>query len=185
MKIQRFVIVSILAVAPWLLSSCAGVEVSQSSIRAPEVRMISCLPSFAGSESISLTPIFTISNPNPFLLELMMDYSLEAGDKFLGKSAFSSLFIPPNKSIEIKDTMVIPFKGWVGSEIFGGKSAKEATMIIGPLWKGLGGDRPTSLPEDVWKQIPGKTSVMRAKGTIVGATEKGREMFNFVSERQE
>jgi hypothetical protein len=87
MKIQRFVIISMLAVAPWLLSSCAGVEVSQSSIER-QSRMISCLPSFAGSESISLTPIFTISNPNPFLLELMMDYSLEAGDKFLGKWPF-------------------------------------------------------------------------------------------------
>jgi hypothetical protein len=185
MKIDRFLAMFLFPVGLLLLFSCAGLEVSQSPIKAPEVKMISCLPSFAGSESISITPIFTISNPNSFLLEAVVDYNLEAEDKFLGKSALSSLFIPPNKTIEIKDTMVIPFRGWVGSEIFGGKSAREATMIVGPLWKGLGGQRPATVPEDAWNQIPEKKPLMRATGSVVGATEKGRELFRFTAESQE
>jgi hypothetical protein len=185
MKIDRFLAMFLFPVGLLLLFSCAGLEVSQAPIKAPEVKMISCLPSFAGSESISLTPIFTISNPNPFLLEAVIDYNLEASDKFLGRSALSSFFIPPNKTIEMKDTMIIPFKGWFTSELFSGKSAKEAGMIVGPLWKGLGGQRPASLPEDAWSQIPEKKPLMRATGSVVGSTEKGREMFRFTAETQE
>jgi LEA14-like dessication related protein len=185
MKIHRFLAMSLYTIVLFLLSSCAGLEVTQGPIKAPEVKMISCLPSFAGSESISLTPIFTISNPNPFFLEVMMDYNLEIADKFLGKSGFSSLYIPPNKTIEAKDTMVIPFKKWIGSEIFAGKNPKEAMMIVGPLWKGLGGEQPSNFPEEAWKKIPEKNPVMRAKGSIIVATEKGRDIFNFVSEKQE
>ncbi len=185
MKIQRYFVMFLCAILSSLLFSCAGFEVTQGPIKAPEVKMISCLPSFAGSESISLTPIFTISNPNHFFLEVMMDYDLETGDKFLGKSGFSSLYIPSNKTIEVKDSIVIPFKKWMGSEIFAGKNPKEAMMTIAPLWKGLGGGQPSSLPEEVWKKIPEIKPVMRAKGSIVGATEKSREMFKFVSEKQE
>ena len=185
MKIQKFFSGVLLAFVPFLIFSCLGKGVTKSAFKAPDANMVICLPSFAGSESISLTPIFKISNPNDFLVEVMMDYKLEAGNQFVGKSMVSTVFIPPNKTIEIKDTIVISFKASFVSEVFGGKSKKEAVMVVAPLWKSLGGKRPATLPEALWNKIPEKKPAMRARGSIFVAAEAGQEIFHFTTEWQD
>jgi hypothetical protein len=185
MKIQKNFAAVLLMVLSFLLFFSVGKATAKNTFKAPDVNMIICLPSFAGSESIFLTPMFTIRNSNNSLAEVRMDYTLEAGDQYLGKSTIPVLYIPPNKTIELKDAIVISFKPWFVSEVFGGKSKKEALMIVAPLWKSLGGKRPAAVPEELWNKLPDKKQTMRVTGSVFVATEGIQEICHFTSEWQD
>jgi hypothetical protein len=183
-KKRAYVLVCV-AVASLSLLSCMGRVASKNTTQVPEVNMVSCLPSFAGSESIALMPIFRVTNPNSFLIESVIDYNLETSGNFLGKSEIRDLHIPGQKTIEIKDTIVIPFNSWMAAEIFSGKSKEEAVRLVAPLWKSLKGQRPAALPEGVWNQLPEKQLKMRASGTVQVVNEPYRNAYHFESESED
>ncbi len=177
MKTRKSYYMALLPVVFLLLIFCIGKGIAKDGPMAPEVRVLTCLPSFAGSESISLTSNFTISNPNNALISIDFDYQLEAENQLLGKSMIPTVYVPPKHTIEVKNSIVIPFKGWFASIVISGKSKKEAVMIIAPLWKGLGGMRPAALPEALWDKIPAKNPAMKAKCSLAVNTEAGQSMF--------
>jgi LEA14-like dessication related protein len=181
MKIRKIVVVAMLLSMPFFICSCAGEGVVRKTFKAPKIDMITCLPSFAGSESIALKPDFKIHNPNDFLVGVNVNYRLEVGGQFIGTSMISTVYIRPDDTIELKDTIIMPFMTWFAAELLSGKSKQEAVMLLGPRWKGLGAKRPQALPEDVWKELPDKKPEMTAEGSILVSTGSDREMFEFTS----
>ncbi len=107
MKMKQYFIQTMLMIAfifVFSLYPMTAVEAGpKATLKAPNVLMIVCLPSFVGSESITMKPIFNISNPNKSLIEVSLDYLLEVGGKQIGKSQVPKTFIPPNETIEIND----------------------------------------------------------------------------------
>jgi len=185
MKIKKFVIVACLAFLPFLLLSQAGDVGAKNAIKAPEVNLFACLPSFFGSESIVMKPTFTISNPNDFLIEIRMDYQLNAGEQIVGKAMLPALYIPANKTVEVIDACVLPFRLFFVEKLLAGKSKPESVEIVGKMWKSWSGKRPGAVPEDSWKKMSDKKPVMMATGAVIVFSEKGQQIFQFKSEWQE
>ena len=186
MKMHRLLIVIVLTVVPILIfAGCAKEQVSTAALEPADVSMTTCLPSFVGAESICLTPIFKISNPNNFLVGVDLEYSLEAGGQFVGKSQILRAYIPANGTVEVKDAIVIPFMAWFPEQIIGGKSPEEAMGLVAPIWKGLGGKRPAAVPEAVWDSLEVSKPAMVADGSIIVATETSQKLFLFTSQWQE
>ncbi|MBS3919317.1 MAG: LEA type 2 family protein [Deltaproteobacteria bacterium] len=155
----------------------------KATLKAPNILMIVCLPSFAGSESITLAPIFSISNPNKSLIKVSLDYLLEVGGKQIGKSQLPEAFIPPNGTIQINDAIVVPFRTWFAAEALSGKGPKEAILSIAPLWKGMGGLRPAPIiNEETWEKTPANKAGMLATGSVVIQVDGRKEIFYFISE---
>lgn len=186
MKMKQCFIPTILMIASIFVCSLYPMTAvgagPKATLKAPNVLMTVCLPSFVGSESITMKPIFNISNPNKSLIEVSLDYLLEVGGKQIGKSQVPKAFIPPNETIEINDAIVVPFKTWFAAEALSGKSPKEAILLIAPLWKGLGGLRPDLINEETWEKIPANKAGMLATGSVVVQMGGRQEIFHFISE---
>jgi len=185
MKTHKFVAAVLMVGISFLLLSGVGNGATKPDFEPPVVTMITCLPSFAGSESISLTPEFTITNPNDCLIGLTLDYKLKAGDQLVGTSMVPTLYVPAKGQVQVRDTVIMPFMAWFASELVSGKSKKEAVGIVAPLWKGLGAKRPAALPEELWKKLPDNKPAMTATGSVFITTESGQKMFRFTSEWQD
>ena len=139
MKTNKITAMILIAIAPLLFMSCTGKALARGDLKGPEINMLICLPAFSGAESISLRPEFAISNPNDYMLRVSMAYKLWVGTQMVGTSMIPTIYIPPHETIELKDTIVIPFKAWFAGELVSGKSKKATVMTIVPLWKGMEG----------------------------------------------
>ncbi|MDY6881522.1 MAG: hypothetical protein V2J25_05620 [Desulfatiglans sp.] len=182
MRSHRLFFILVFVFIPYLLCSCSEKPIRPEAIQAPDVSMITCLPAFVGGESITLAPVFAITNPGDTLVGVTLNYQLDANKLLVGKSMTSKVYIPPHETVEVKDALVIPFKAWFASEALSGKGKKGAVMAVAPLWKGLGGERSPLLPEALWEKIPSKEVVLSAKGSAFVEAGPARKMFRFVSE---
>lgn len=186
MKMHRLFMVMVVTLTPILVfCGCAKEEVPTTALEPVDARMITCLPSFVGAESICLTPIFKINNPNDFLIGVDLEYSLEVEGQLVGKSQVPKVYVPANGTIEVRDAVVIPFMSWFAGEIVGGKSPTESIMLVAPIWKGLGGKRPAPVPEAVWDNLEISKPAIVADGSIVVATETSQKLFLVTMQWQE
>lgn len=167
------------------LSFQIAIAGDQSALQAPQVRLVICLPTFLGAESIAVEPLLSVSNPNESLIAVNLDYKLQVGDQVLGKCQMPRAFIPANETIEIKGAFVVPFKSWFVSEALGGKGPKGGMMAVAPLWKGLGGLRPALIKEEIWEKIPAVKAPMSASGSLIVEAGDAQQVFPFKSEWKE
>lgn len=160
-------------------ASAAG---DSSSLQAPQVQLVICLPTFLGAESIAVEPLLSVSNPNDSWIAVTLGYQLQVGTQVLGRSQMPTAHVPPKESIEIKDVFVVPFKSWFAAEALGGKGPKGGMMSVAPLWKGLGGLRPDVVKEEIWEKIPGVKAPMSVSGSLTVEAEGTQQIFPFKSE---
>ena len=187
MTMRRLIMIIVLAVMPFLmvLPGCAPEQPSTAPLDRADVTMISCLPSFVGAESICLTPLFSISNPNDFTIGLDLEYGLKVEGRLVGKSQLPRVYVPSGETIQVKDTIVVPFMGWLAGEAMGGKGIGGAMMVVAPLWKGLGGKRPAVAPEALWDTLEISKPAIVADASIIVSTETSQKVLRVSSRWQE
>ena len=187
MKMCRLIVISVLAIMPVLMvfPGCAPEEPPTAALEPADVTMTSCLPSFVGAESICLTPIFSISNPNDFMIGVDLEYGLEVEGELVGKSQVPKVYVPSGGTVEVRDAIVIPFMGWFAGAAIGGKPPAEAMMLVAPLWKGLGGKRPAAVPEALWDTLEISKPAIVADASIIVSTETSQKVLRVSSRWQE
>lgn len=188
MKTRRLRIsqlIALIIVALVVLSSCA-VGQPTGTIQAPSLNMITCLPSYVGTESVCLLPIFALQNPNDFEVELELNYGLKVNGELVGQSQVPKIYIPAGKTVQLRDTIVIPFMTWfLGTAIGGEKGKVGGLQLVIPLWKGLGGQHPAVVPDMLWKMPAANELTIVAEGSISVSSALGQKVFPIKTEWQE
>jgi len=185
MKLTKVFSASLIIILSIVILSCTKNRGGGSAIIAPQIKMVTCMPTFFGSESIVMSPNFSVTNPNNFQIELRMDYQLSAGDQTVGKSMLPPFYVPAKTTVEVKDACVLPFNLFVTEKLLGLKSKDEAAKIVGTMWKGLSGARPGAVAEEVWKSLSDTKPVMTATGFAVALSGNLQEAFRFQTEWKE
>lgn len=182
MKTSRLisVVLCVMVVASTMLVACAPEQAL--GIEAPNVSLTSCLPSFVGSESVCLVPIFKIGNPNDFIVCVQLEYGLKVDGQEIGKSQVPQVYVPARRVAGVRDTIVVPFQAWFAGEAMGGKTPKDAMMSVAPFYKALGGKRPAVVPEALWDKLPVSKPTITAEGYITVFTDSERQVFQFRSQ---
>jgi hypothetical protein len=178
MKMRRFLQWGgLIAVFILILGGCAGEKAPAAEIKAADVNMTTCLPSFLGAESICLSPTFRIRNPNDFIVGVELSYSLNSGGSTVGTSQIAMVYVPPGGTVEVRDAIVVPFFAWLTMEALSGKGLKEALTVVAPLWKGLGGKRPAAVPEALWDTPPTEKTALEADVSIIVSSGAVQKLF--------
>ena len=157
-KLLSFVCICILSVILAGSVGCSSMKAKPdaptSSFKPMHIEFVSSLPSFVGSESISLVQILTLSNPNPFLVSVEVSYSLSINEENFGSSQVPKLYVPANTKINLRDTITFDYFTLLAGKLFGGKETPaEVASILLPIWKGLDGKIPARVKEEQWKEI--------------------------------
>jgi len=165
--------VFVVAMALLLVASMGAI--SQEARAVPEVQpvkieLVSVYPDFAGKESITFSPVFSIYNPNDFEVTLdTLEYWLSAEGKLIAAVQLTDdVYIPANTEIRLKDSVTVGIEGLIGEKVFAeGLPILEAMIMTLPLWKTLGAQCiPAPLPgakdavEAVLGQMPGEADKM-------------------------
>ncbi len=159
-----------------------SVEASGAELQPVQVELVSSQPSYTGSESISLMPIYRLRNPNQQMVSVTIDYTLTQGGQQLGSSQMELVYIPAGKTVSQRDTMLVEYMALVASEAAaskGTKSMPEILQVILPLWKGMNGKEPAKLPEGLWGKTQGIVSPVVADGSVNVQAEDGTGKIYF------
>ena len=148
-------------------------------LKSINVELESCRVIFSSKDNICLLQIFKIFNPNDRLVSATIDYTMRLEGEILGSAQLPLIYIPSMKTIEQRDSVVMEYKAWFAKLYFQGKSPGEALKIILPLWKGLGGEEPSKLPEGMWSKITATKPEIQTDGSITLAAEDGKESIFF------
>jgi LEA14-like dessication related protein len=152
-----------------------GCAKEAKEIKPVEIEMAKVYPDFAGVESIALSPLFSISNPNDFEVTLdTLEYSILAEGKPIALRRLpQDVYIPANAAIELKDSFVVPLKTVVEEREAEGMSSLDALLATVPEWRVLGGKKmPAPLPS-------AEEAVERALEKVLG-TKPTREQVEYV-----
>jgi hypothetical protein len=155
------------------------VETHCGELKSITVEMLSSSPSFSGSETICLVPIFKLSNPNDQMISVTVDYTLMQAGQLLGGSQMPPAFIPAGETIQQKDSIVVEYMSWFFRELLRGNSPEGAFKVVLPLWKGMNGKEPAKLPEGLWATIPASAFPITADGSVTVQTPDGSEKIFF------
>lgn len=167
---------SLVVLLPLLLEvGCQGAsQPGVGDIKAVVVTLSSTLPSFTGAESIVLTPIFKLDNPNDFLVAVNLQYTLKVAGQTIGSAQIpTTYYIPAKTQVSAKDDFVVAYAGWLGKLVLGGKSPAEANQTILPLWKGLGGKMPVGMKEEIWNDVAAQRPAV--EGSAVAKMTSGEK----------
>ena len=156
--------------------SCAPPQESKSA----DIELSSVVPLFRGKESITLLPMFSISNSNDFLINISsLEYTLYANDHVIGTSQLRNIYIPPKGEVEVKDAIVMPFGTLVAEGMLAeGLSQGEAVGAALVMWKALGAVLPIDDLKPKWDAMPEK-NLFEAKGTAIQSSEAGEQTIPF------
>jgi len=167
----------VFAVAMMLLLVVSMGAISQETRAIPQIQpvkieLVSVYPDFAGKESITFSPVFSIYNPNNFEVTVdTLEYWLSAEGKLIAAVQLTDdIYVPANTHVRLKDSVTVGIEGLIGEKVFAeGLPILEAMIMTLPLWKTLGGQCiPAPLPgakdaiEGVLGQMPGEADKMMA-----------------------
>jgi len=187
---SKKILIGVLSVI--LLLSVAGISCAPAAPTEPQelkpidIQLSSAYPLFRGTESITLLPVFSISNPNSFPIEISsMEYILYAGDKAIGASQPRNIYILPEMEQELKDAVVMTFNNFIGEGmIMGGLSQAEAVGGALLIWKSLGGVLPIAPLQTQWDAMPDDKPMFKAEGVAFITSEAGEMTVPFQSQWQ-
>ena len=167
--------VSVILLLTMLGVACAPAPPQES--KPADIQLRSVLPLFAGTESITFLPVFSISNPNNFFFGIdSLEYILSADGEVIGTSQLRNIYIPPEGEVETKDAIAIVFNDLIGAGMMGkGLSQAEAVGAALAMWKTLGGALPMSALQPVWDTLPEKKAMFEVKGTALPTDESGKQ----------
>lgn len=171
-----------LMVASVGLFGCAPpeVEVPEATIKPCEVSVAAIETDWAGTESISITPIFTIYNPNDYFVTLgKMTYCAMVDDWLAGdRELLLNVAVPPmGESSVIVGTCALNWAnmaGWYSG--MAGIRFDEAIPEIVPLWKNLNGGLFNPALKEKWDAAPEKTPVFDITGRIEMESPEGQAL---------
>jgi hypothetical protein len=153
-----------------------GCAEEAKEIKPVEIEMVGVCPDFGGVESIALSPVFSISNPNDFEVTLdTLEYSISAEGKPIATRRLPrDVYIPANVDIRLKDTFIVTLEAIIEEKIAAeGMSPLDALLATGPEWRVLGGKKmPAPLPS-------AEEAVERALQKVLG-TKPTREQVEYV-----
>ena len=171
-----------------LLLTMIGVSCAPPQEPEPaDIQLSSVVPLFRGKESITLLPVFSISNPNDLPIGIVsLEYTLHANGQLIGTSQLRNIYVPPKEEVEVKDATVMPF----GTLVAEGMMAKglpqgEAVGAALAIWKTLGGVLPIDALQPKWDAMPDKKPMFEATGTAFLTSEAGEQAIPFQVQWQE
>ena len=177
------VFVSLFLVLVMVLVGCAAPPAPTTELKACDVKLSAVTPIFNGTESVSYSTTFVISNPNSFEVAVnSFECTLTAEDKILLAKQYSGgIYIPGGKQAEISFPFVYDFGSLVAVNMMAkGFPPAEATGASLPFWKSIGGKLPVPAMKDAFDKLTDNKLVFKARGstTVSGAGLKTSQPFN-------
>jgi len=158
MKSKVFLSILVLAAA-MVVAGCAPASPDVSQLQECTLAVDGVFLSRGGGEFIVVSPVLTLSNPNPFDVVVSdVTYKADTGQYMQVYDKFPYEYtVPAGDKVVLAGIGCLSFVDAVTDKVMnGGLPSKLAAAQILPFWKGLGGKAPTGVTADMWAKIEGK-----------------------------
>ena len=133
---------------------------------------------FGGKESITLTPIFSIANPNAYEITVeTFDYIITADGGVVGSGQCTNpIYIPAETTAHLESAFTLLINNVIGQFLMGGMSPQDSAAAAMPSWKALGGVLPMAPLQPVWDGAPDGPPVYKVSGSISISRADGKTL---------
>lgn len=155
--IVNFLALCLIAV---LLPGCAPASPDVSQLQECTLAVDGVFLVRGGSEFIVVTPVLTLSNPNPFDVVVRdVTYKFDTGQSMQIYDKFPYRYtIPAGDKVVLAGSGCLSLvDGVVDKVMNAGLPQKLGAAQILPFWKGLGGKAPAGVSSDMWNGMEGKS----------------------------
>jgi hypothetical protein len=153
-----------------------GCAKEAKEIKPVEIEIVKVYPDFGGVESIVLSSVFSISNPNDFEVTLdTLEYSMLAEGKLIALRRLPrNVYVPANTDVLLKDSFIAWLEAMIEEKIVDkGMLPLDALLATVPEWRVLGGKKmPAPFPS-------AEEAVERTLEKVLG-TQPTREQVEYV-----
>jgi hypothetical protein len=175
----RFVLVCFICLFVAIGTPLSSAEAQKLKMKPCEVTLADMENIFLGTESVTVAPYFTITNPNNFPVRIPeFKYAILLKDYICdGKSMPYNYYIPAKGKITLSSAFAMLWPNmaiWEQSKT--GKDMANAIQAILPLWKNLNGQLFNPQMKEVWDKIPEEPPIYLAKGQIDMIGPKGEKL---------
>ena len=163
------VLVVLLLSVSTLLFACAPKEEVPTKITPAGVNLESVYKVFGGTESVTHTPVFVITNSNNFEVTVQtLDYRISVDNEVIGAGQIPDpVYIPANTTVKLTSCYTLPLSAPLGRRMMAGAgmTAGAATAATLPLWKMIGGANPAAPLAATWQNLTSQVTY-KAEGTV-------------------